>query len=105
MRPSRVRKVSEGQRPDVGYSWCSPKALSKSTGQHNCYRFTLITRRKCLEEGHLSRLFLEELAQFAPGDQFNSLIFEQLAEGIAGEEVEIALSPGSAPVRMIESGA
>src|SRR2546423_11164191 len=48
-------------------------------------------------------MLLDQLAELAPGDEFYLVFLKQLAEGIAGEEFEIALAPGRSPVRMIES--
>ena len=36
-------------------------------------------------------------AEFAPGNQLDVLLLEQLAEFGAGEEIEIALAPSGAP--------
>ena len=43
--------------------------------------------------------------QFPPSDKFDVLLLKQLAKFLAGEEVEIALAPGSAPrVTLASSG-
>jgi hypothetical protein len=50
------------------------------------------------------RVYLRLLNQFAEltvGDQLNLIVLKDFAEGSAGEEFEIALAPGGAPVGMI----
>src|SRR5882724_542026 len=42
----------------------------------------------------------DQLAEFAPGNKLDVILLEQLAKSIAGDEVEIALAPFSAPIGM-----
>src|SRR5580692_11841588 len=44
-----------------------------------------------------SGLVLGDAGNFAPGDELNVLLRKQIAEFLAGEEIEITLAPGSAP--------
>ncbi len=37
------------------------------------------------------------VGQFPPGDELDVLFLKQLAEFLAGEEIEIALTPGGTP--------
>src|SRR5207245_10504138 len=40
---------------------------------------------------------MDATGEFTPGDQLDVLLLKQLAELGAGEEIEIALTPGGAP--------
>jgi hypothetical protein len=44
---------------------------------------------------------LNQFAEFTVGDQLNLIVLKDFAEGSAGEEFEIALAPGGAPIGMI----
>src|SRR5690349_19518516 len=54
--------------------------------------------------GHL-KLLRQQLSHIPPGNEFDLVLFEHLAKGVAGKEVEVALAPRRAPVRMVESRA
>src|SRR6266496_2229259 len=47
--------------------------------------------------------FRDQLTNFAPGNKLDIVFLKQLAEGITGDKLEIALPPFSSPVRMGES--
>ena len=49
-------------------------------------------------------LALGEGRDLAPGDELDVLVVEELAEGGAGEIVEVALAPGGAPGVAFASG-
>src|SRR6185369_16890640 len=44
---------------------------------------------------------LNQFPDLAPGDEFDVVFLKDFTKGIAGEEFEVALAPGCAPVRMI----
>src|SRR5688500_20198800 len=47
--------------------------------------------------------FVLQLPDLAPGNELDLILLENFPEFIAGEEIEIALSPRRAPIRMIMS--
>src|ERR1043166_9334409 len=51
------------------------------------------------------RSLRDQFPNVAPGDELDVVLSEHFAKGVAGEEVEVALAPGCAPVRVIGSGA
>src|ERR1044072_842538 len=51
------------------------------------------------------RSLRDQFPDVAPGYQFNVVLREHFAKGVAGEEVEVALAPRCAPVGMVGSGA
>src|ERR1044072_5243188 len=51
------------------------------------------------------RSLRDQFPDVAPGYQFNVVLSEHFAKGVAGEEVEVALAPRCAPVGMVGSGA
>src|SRR6478609_8894451 len=50
-----------------------------------------------------SGLLGNQLTNLTPGDELDVVLLENFAKSVAGEEVEVALAPGCAPVRMIRS--
>src|SRR5689334_16662121 len=50
-------------------------------------------------------LLRDQFPDVAPRDELDVVLLEHFAKGVAGEEVEVALAPGGAPIRMIRSGA
>lgn len=47
---------------------------------------------------------LRGVSQFTPSDELDVLLAKELAKFLAGEEIEIALTPGSAPGVALASG-
>src|SRR5438034_2359214 len=54
----------------------------------------------CMDEG-ASALHGSRLGQVFPADSYEALLAQELAEGLALDEVEVGLSPGGAPIGVI----
>ena len=67
---------------------------------HGLTRITQIVFLIC--EIRVNPWLFNQLAQFSPGDELDLVLLKQLTEGVAGEEFEVALAPGGAPIRMVE---